>query len=137
MTLRYVYSPPPPKESKCWAYIEELRPSLEHLDHLPLIILGRQDHVILELQRRLVVALERDKIDHQIGLDGKDCVRLQPRVVLGVQLGRAALVVVVGDLVGQSQQVKSRRMGFEKKRGVALLKRAELTMMWMCAGRIG
>ena len=72
--------------------------SLQALELLALVALGREHDIVLEVQGGLVVALERLKVDDEIVLDGKDGVRLQPGVVLGVELGGDALEVVVGDL---------------------------------------
>ncbi len=65
---------------------------------LALVALGGQDDIVFELEDGLVVAFERLKVDNQVVLDGKDRVRLQPRVVFGVQLRRAALELGVRNL---------------------------------------
>lgn len=71
-----------------------------YLERLALVVLGRQDDVVLELELSLVVALEGLEVDDEVVLDGEDGVSGQPGVVLGIQLGRAALVVLVCDLDG-------------------------------------
>lgn len=66
-----------------------------------LVVLGREHNIVLELQLGLGVALEGLKVAEQIVLDGEDGVGLQPGVILGVELGSAALEVGVGDLLSQ------------------------------------
>lgn len=66
---------------------------------LALVSLGGQDDIILEIQLGLVVALERLEVDDEVVLNGEDGVGGQPGVVLGVELGSAALVLGVSDLI--------------------------------------
>lgn len=65
---------------------------------LALVVLGRQDDIVLEIQLGLVVALARLEVDNEVVLDGKDGVGGQPGVVPGIQLRGAALVIGVRDL---------------------------------------
>lgn len=57
---------------------------------LSLVILGRENDVVLQIKRGLVIALEGLEVQNQVILDSKDGIRLQPWVVSGVQLRRAA-----------------------------------------------
>lgn len=63
---------------------------------LALVILWRENDVELKLEHGLAVALDGFKVDHKIRLDGENTVCLEPRVVLWVELGGAALVLGVG-----------------------------------------
>lgn len=68
------------------------------LEDLALVALGREHDVVLKLERGLGVTLEGLEVDDEVVLDGEDGVSLEPGVVLGVELRRAALEVVMGDL---------------------------------------
>lgn len=68
-----------------------------HLELFALVALRRQDDIVLQIQDSLVIALERLEIDDEIVLNSEDGVRLQPRVVTGVQLGGAALELRMRD----------------------------------------
>ena len=70
-----------------------------HLEDLALVALGREHDVVLELEGGVGIALEGLEVHDKVVLDGEDGVGLQPGVVLGVQLGRAALILIVRDLV--------------------------------------
>lgn len=47
--------------------------------------------------RGKLAVIERSEVDHEIVLDGKDSVRLEPWVVFGVDLCDAGFVAVLGD----------------------------------------
>lgn len=66
---------------------------------LPLVALRCEDNIVLQVQRGLVITLQRLEVHHEVVLDGEDGVGGQPRVVLGVELGCAALEVGVSDLI--------------------------------------
>lgn len=70
---------------------------IDHLD-LALVALGSKVDVVLELEDGLgVLLLDGLEVDNEVVLDGEDGVGLDPGVVVGVELGGAALVVGVGD----------------------------------------
>ena len=104
---------------------------------LALVALGGQDDVVLELEDGLVVALERLEVDNQVVLDGKDGVRLQPGVVFGIQLRRAALEFGVGNLLLTVSKSRSKICSGSPRAGVQLVSNGLLTMIWMWAGRMG
>ncbi|KUI59071.1 hypothetical protein VP1G_06335 [Cytospora mali] len=64
---------------------------------LALVALGSQYNVVLQVKLGIGVVLGGLEVQDQVVLDGKDSIGLEPRVVLGVKLGGAALVVGVGD----------------------------------------
>lgn len=101
------------------------------LELLALVSLGRQHDVVLEIQLGLVVALEGLKVNDEVVLDGEDGVGGQPGVVLGVELGGAALVLGVSDLIAVLASFYTDFFIF------IYIQEMKLTMMWMWAGRIG
>lgn len=73
-------------------------------EDLTLIVLGRQDDVVFELELSLSVAFQGLEVDDQIVLDGEDGVGRQPWIVLRVQLCCAALIVGMRDLEHKQRQ---------------------------------
>ena len=79
-----------------WVYVQcpsraQITSSPSSALELALVPLGGENDVVLELENGLVVALERLEVDDQVGLDGEDGVGGEPGVVVGVELGGAAL----------------------------------------------
>lgn len=62
---------------------------------LSLVILGRENDIVLQIQRGFVIALERLEVQNQVILDSEHSIRLEPWVVSGVELRRAAAEIRV------------------------------------------
>lgn len=96
------FKPAYPTHDACQLVISLLFPFSEagHW-HAYLVVLRRQDDVVVQLELSLVVALQRLEVDNQVVLDSEDGIGRQPGVVLGVQLGGATLVLRVRNLEKQ------------------------------------
>lgn len=70
---------------------------LEHL-RIRLVLLGDQPDVVLDVERGIVVSGLGLEVEQQVVLDCAGDVGLEVGVVVGVQLGRDADVVRVGNL---------------------------------------
>lgn len=71
--------------------------SLEHL-RIGLVLLGDQAHVVLNVECSIVVSGLGLEVQQQVILHCTGNIRLQPRVVVGVQLGGDTDKVRVGNL---------------------------------------
>ena len=112
-----LFKPAYPTHGACQLVVSLLFPFSEtgHR-HAYLVVLRRQDDVVVQLELGLVVARQRLEVDNQVVLDSEDGIGRQSGVVLGVQLGGATLVLRVCNLEKQRVSGAVAREARDKKK---------------------